>query len=382
MSIRPTLPLSLLATLLLFAGCSPAPVPSAPPPPPSVTVAVARTQSVNDTRQRVGQITAVEDVEIRARITGYIQQRAFTEGGTVQKDDLLYVIEPDAYQAEVRKVEAELQRAEATLRKANLDLERARGVRQRNAISQSELDGAQAVRDQAAADVDASKADLNVARLNLSYTEIRAPFAGRVGRSDYSIGDLVSPQSGPLTTLVQLDPIHVNWSVNEEVALQARRIITASNYEIGDTSADFVATLQLPDGSTYPHKGRIDFLDNRMDSGTGTQTIRAEFPNPQEELVPGQYAVVSVQVGAPTMQLVIPQSAVQEDIQGRFVLVVGADDTVSVRRVTLGSRVGVLWVVREGLAEGERVIYEGVQKVRPGAKVDAVVAEPVAPAAA
>lgn len=368
-----------LAVLVLAAACRAEPGTEAPSaPPPSVTVAPVQRTELPDERERVGQVQALEDVELRARVSGFLEERRFEEGALVEQGQILFVIEPEPYEAAEQQAEAELARARAALQEATLDLERTRELHQQKVVSQAALDEATAAEAKARAEVLAAKAHLRQVRLELDYTEIRAPIAGRIGRARFSVGDLVGPESGPLATVVSIDPIHVYWQVPERVVLEARRALLVRQ-EQGQPTLEVTARLRFDDGSVYEHEGVWDFLDNRVDPTTGTQTARAVFPNPDGLLVPGQYATVIVRVGEPRDALVIPQSAVQEDQAGRFVLVVDEDDQVVLRRVAMGARRGIYWEVRRGLADGERVIYEGVQKARPGMTVDPVVHPPESP---
>jgi membrane fusion protein (multidrug efflux system) len=320
----------------------------------------------------------VEDVDLRARVSGFLEQRLFEEGSDVEAGDLLFVIERAPYEAKVARAEAELARARATFEEAQIGLRRTEQLRARNVASQAALDAATATRNEAAAEMLAAEAALREAKLDLDYTQIHAPVAGRVGRSRFSVGDLVGPESGPLANIATLDPIWVYWQVPEAVLLGFRRQ-NAERVRQGLEPIEVVPTLRLADGTLYEHAGVWDFLDNRVDPTTGTQTARAVFPNPDAILLPGLYATVIVQVGAPRDTLVIPQSAVQEDQGGRFVLVVRDDDTVELRRVTMGARQGIYWEVQSGLSESERVVYQGVQKVRPGGAVAPVELRPEPP---
>jgi membrane fusion protein (multidrug efflux system) len=349
-------------------------------PPPSVTVTEAVRTQLPDERERVGQIRAVDDVELRARITGFLEEQRFDEGSDVEAGTLLFVIERAPYQAEVKAAEAELARAEAALQEAQLGLRRTRTLHQRNVQSEAALDAAVAKEAQARAEVLAAQAHLTRAQLDLSYTEIRAPVSGRVGESRFDPGDLVEPDSGPLTTVVKLNPIYAYWQVPEQVLLDFRRR-NRERLRNGEEPIEVKARLRFADGSIYEHEGVWDFLDNRVASSTGTQTARAVFPNPDGILLPGQYARVIVEVGEPRETLVIPQSAVQEDQAGRFVLVVDDEDKAVLRRVEMGARQGIYWEVASGIAEGERVIYQGVQKVRPGQPVAPVSVRPERPTA-
>jgi membrane fusion protein (multidrug efflux system) len=378
---RPIHSLLLAPLALLACGERTPPDAEVSQPPPSVTVAPVLKTRLPDERERVGQVAAVEDVELRARITGFLEQRLFEEGTDVAKGQLLFVIERAPYEAKVARAEAEVARAKAALQEAELELRRTKRLRQQNVASQAALDAAVARQAEAEAQVLGAEASLREARLDLEYTEIRSPFSGRVGRVLYSVGDLVGPESGALATVATLDPIHVYWQVPETVILNFRRA-SAERARRGEEPLEVTARLRFGDGTFYEQTGVWDFLDNRVDPTTGTQTARAVFPNPDALLLPGQYATVIVQVGAPRETLVIPQAAVQEDQAGRFVLVVGDDDTAELRRVTMGAREGIYWEVRSGLGENERVIYQGVQKARPGSPVDAMLLRPEPPVGA
>lgn len=365
--------------LACFGGETPSgPRDAAGAPPPSVTVARVQATLLPDERERVGQVQAIEDVELRARIEGFLEQRLFEEGSDVAKGDLLFVIERAPYEARFAEAEAQLARARAALTEAQLALTRTQELRRKNVSTEAQLDSAVAREAGAAAEVLAAEAALKQARLNLDYTEIHAPVAGRVGRAFYSQGDLVDPDSGPLVTLASLDPIYVYWQVPEGAILDYRRRNVA-RAQRGEAPLRVTAQLRFGDGSFYEHPGVWDFLDNRVDPTTGTQTARAEFPNPDGLLLPGQYAAVIVQIGEPRHTLIVPQASVQEDQAGRFVLVVDAEGNAELRRVEMGTRLGIFWEVRSGLAEGERVIYQGVQKVQPGVHVAAMERTPEPP---
>ncbi len=375
-SIRVIPAIVILFMLLLTTGCGKPEVEMpATPPPPSVTVIPASRIEVIETVEGVGQTQATEEVEIRARVEGFLAERKFLEGSDVDAGALLFVIEQASYQIQVKRVEAELAKAKAEQTRARSDLTRIRKLRERRVASQSALDEAVASEQKATADVLARKAELSQAELDLSYTTIRAPFDGRTGRSEYSIGDLVDRESAPLTTLVALDPIYVYWRVSEQIPLAYRRRLHVLMQD-GKPMIKVTPRLKFTDGSFYEHEGRVDFLDNRVDPATGTQKVRAVFPNPDKILLPGQYVSVVIEVGDATAQLVIPQAAVQQDRDGYYVLVIDSDNRVALRRVTLGARQGVDWIVEDGVLEGEQVIVQGSQKVRPGVVVAPVFKEP------
>lgn len=377
---------ALVAAVIAIAGTAvwmgearPLSAQTAPPDPlTAVTVTPVKLEEVADTVERVGRVQAVDDVELRARVRGFLEQRPYKEGADVQEGDLLFVIEQAEYQTAVARAQAQLARANAELDNTLRARNRAASLRERGNISQAAHDDAIAAHLQAQADVKAAQAELRAAELNLSYTEIRAPFAGRIGRSTYSVGDLVGPDSDPLAELVSLDPIYVYVEVPENVLLEARR----KNAELtnsGDPVPVVTPRIRFRDGKEYPHPGIVDFRDNRINPTTGTQTARAVFANPDKLLLPGQYVEVVVQIGEKEKRLVIPQASVQEDQAGRFVLVVDDANQVSIRRVVLGEQNGINYVVDSGLSEGERVIFQGVQKVRPGMTVAPTEADPEKP---
>jgi membrane fusion protein (multidrug efflux system) len=370
-----------LALLVPAPGCGRSegePAAAASRPAPAVTVTPVLRTRLPDLRERVGQLRAVEDVELRARVSGFLQSRLVEDGTDVEEGQLLFVIERAPYETEVQRTKAELARAQAALQQKRLDLSRTKTLRARNVASQASLDAAVAAEAQAAAEVLAAEALLREAELDLEYTEIYSPVNGRIGLAAFSVGDLVGPESGPLATVVSIDPIFVYWQVPEAVLLGFRRG-QAERRARGEQELAVTAGLRFSDGSRYEHDGVWDFLDNRVDPTTGTQTARARFPNPDGLLLPGQYAEVIVSVGGPREALVVPQSAVQEDQAGRFVLVVDADDLATRRRVELGARAGIWWEVRSGLTEGERVIYQGIQKARPGSPVKPMELRPEPP---
>jgi membrane fusion protein (multidrug efflux system) len=342
---------------------------AAPPPPPAVTVIPVVPTEITPGVEFNGRVVAVDEVQLRARVTGFLEQRRFQEGADVAAGDLLFVIEKGPYQAVVAQRQAELASAEANKANTAAQLQRGEELLQNNNIPKSEVDLRQAQDLMAAAAIQEAQAALEQAEINLSYTEIHAPIAGRIGRAAVSVGNLVGPESGVLATIVSQDPIFVTFPVSQRQFLEYR----AGRIDVGDEP---VVRVTLPNGTLYEHPGKVNFLDVQVDPGTDTVTVRAELPNPERILVDGQFVGVRVERGEPKRVLAVPQASLQVDQAGPYVLVVGGDDKVEARRVTLGDAEGVQVVVESGLKEGERIIVDGIQKVRPGMAVAATEAAP------
>ena len=352
---------------LLLSACGEADqTPAAAPPPPAVSVVEVEPQDVTPSSQFVGRVVAIDQVDLRARVQGFLEQRLFTEGQKVEKGDLLYVIEQPPFQAQVEEAAADVARAEASVAETKATLERVQEASGSGAVSKQEVDQALANDQRAQAEVLAAKAQLEIAKLNLSYTEISAPIDGRIGFTNYTVGNLVGPDSGTLATIVSDDPIYVTFPVSSRVILEARQQAIAAG-----KPNEFVVRAQLPDGTTYGHPGKVNFLNIEADQTTDTITVRAEFPNPEGLLVDGGFVNVAVERAKPEERLVVPQAALQLDQAGAYVLVVDGQDQVEQRRVQTGQAFAGNLVVQSGLQAGERVIVEGIQKVRPGMKVQA-----------
>jgi membrane fusion protein (multidrug efflux system) len=336
-------------------------------PPPAVVVAPVTVENVSRRADFVGRTEAFQRVDLRARVKGFLEDIAFVEGGQVRAGDVLFRIDPREFAASVEVAKAEVARAEATLEKETKDLERARTLIQRGNISKSTLDEREAATLRAKADLQAAKAALAQAQLDLDYTEVVAPNSGRIGTSNYDVGNLVGPDSGTLATIVTLNPIYVTFDVDERSFLefQKRRAKTGESEKVK-------LRIRLPDGSDFGAPGEVDAISNVVDPTTGTVQVRATFANPDEILLPGQFVILEVASEQTQSKPTIPQSAIQENQQGRFVLVVDAENRVSSRPVETGQRIESRWVIESGLDEGETVIVQGVQKVRPGAEVKPV----------
>jgi membrane fusion protein (multidrug efflux system) len=354
--------ITLLVAALALAGCgnSQQSQPQAAAPPPAVTIVKAAAVEIKPSTSFTGRIEAASKVDLRARVDGFLEKRLFTEGADVKEGDLLFVIEKGLYQAAVDQARAAIATAEATLKLADIEVGRQTELVQRNVGAQARLDEVTAKQGEARGNLLAQKAALEKAELQLSYTDIKAPSAGRIGRANISVGNFVGPSSGTLAMIVSQDPIYATFPVTQREMLEVRK-------SRNGTSADaYVIYVQLADGSRYAHPGKLNFLDVTVNQGTDTVLVRASFPNPDHVLVDGQLVNVVVETGKGESVLQVPQQAFQVDQSGSFVLVVGKDNKVEVRRVETGAVVGTNMAVLKGLAAGEAVITEGIQKVRPG----------------
>lgn len=341
-------------------------------PLPVVTVATIQVEDVAPRIQFIGRVEAIQQVDVRARVNGFLDEVAFSEGQDVAAGDLLFVIEPDQYEAALSQAKAQQASAEANLANAQLTLDRRQQLYNTRTGTKADLDQATADRDAAAAALESAKASVRVAELNLSYTRITSPITGRIGKANITVGNVVGPSSDVLARVVQLDPIRVVFSVSE------RDFVTVAQQQEGATieqiDAGFVPTLMLPNGTEYPGEGKIEFVGNEIDPATGTVPVRATFANPDRMLLPGGTLSVSVRPAESRRMPLVPIEAVQQSRDGKFVLVVGSDNQVEERPIRATQQVGQNWAVEDGLKAGERVIVEGLQKVRPGGQVQTVAA--------
>jgi membrane fusion protein, multidrug efflux system len=359
---RPAIMAAALVSATSAAQAQPAAGPGAPPAP-SVIVETAAMQDVADRQSFTGRIQAIDKVTIRARVEGFIKQRGFEEGAEVKKDQLLFALEQEPYEAAVALAEANLASAKAGAQLAQATVDRVAPLAERGNASQAALDEARAGLSQAEAAVRAQEANLTKARLDLGYATMLSPMDGRTGRANFSIGEFVGPASDPLVTVVRQDPMYVAFPVPQRTLLQVRR---------DGIGADSVTvSLRLPDGSTYEHQGVIKFAEVEGNPGTDTVTVRATVPNPAGYLVDQQLINVTVMAKQADPRLLISQSGVLLDQQGAYVLAVTPENKVEARRVSLGEQRGANIIVLDGLSEGDRIIVSGHQKTRPGATVDA-----------
>jgi membrane fusion protein (multidrug efflux system) len=359
---------------VLVSACSPAPPPSAPAPP-EVLVVEPIQRDVPVPMELVGQAAGSQDVEIRARVEGYLEKVAFIEGTLVKKGQLLYQIDPRDLQTVLENAKANLATWEARLEKTTNDVKRYTPLAKQQAVSQMELDNAISAQDAAKAQVDAAKASVDKAQLDLSYTTITAPVDGLVGTTKVKAGNLVGRgESTLLTTISVINPIFFRAGLAEAEYLR----IVRRNQELGAEGRGRAIPIQLilADGTVHPETGRLDTAERNIDPTTGTLMLQFTFPNPQLLLRPGQYGRVRADVDVKKGALLVPQRAVQE-LQNLYSLaVVGPDNKVAFRNVKVGPRVDSLWVIEEGLKPGEKVVVEGLQRVREGAVVTPKLAPP------
>ncbi|MGR3661807.1 MAG: efflux RND transporter periplasmic adaptor subunit [Paracoccaceae bacterium] len=344
------------------------------PTSPKVSVAAAYMQDVKSHIVFIGRGEAVDKVDIVARVDGFLEELAVTDGAEVSSGDVLFKIERDSYNAIVSSKTADRDRAHANLSLARIELDRKKTLFSRDAAPESELDIALANEKVAEADLLSAQASITQADLNLSYTEISAPFTGRVGRINYSIGEFVGPNSGPLVTIVREAPIYVTFSISEK---QYINILDRMNVAGTNTSAaegNIQVFIELQNGEMLGETGEVVFIDNRIDPSTGTIALRAKFENKDRLIVDGGFVSVQIQSTTPEAKLLVPLASVQRDQKGSFVLVVNQQQIVEQRYVTTGDQVESSVVIEDGLQEGEAVIVEGLQRVRPGVPVDSVLA--------
>jgi membrane fusion protein, multidrug efflux system len=358
-----------LAAALLLAACGRGEAPG-PPPPPEVGVAVATVGAVPDRREYVGNVRAANAVDVRARVRGYLRARRYVEGQPVAAGDVLFEIDPSSYEVQLAAANGQLAEARATRLRAEQDFTRTKELFEKGVTSKSVLDQQRAERDVGAAAVQSAEAAVAAAQLDLSYCTVRAPLAGQIGRALVDPGNLVgeSGQDTVLANIVQVDPIHVYFAPTERDRLDALR--GAHQGGIPQQRAGAIAIeIVLGDGTPYPHHGVIDYVDPTIEATRGTITARAVVPNPDGVLKPGEFVRAIAVFPDRSDAVLVPERAVQEEQGGSFVLVVKPDDTVESRRVRLGQLHAGMREIVEGVAAGDRVIVDGVQKARPGQKV-------------
>src|SRR5712691_2582790 len=330
-------------------------------PPPAVLVQPAELRSMTKQFEFVGRAEALEKVDLQARVQGFLGPRLFKDGDELKQDQVVFTIEKEPFEAAADQRKAQLAAAQATLANADQQLQRTAELTRNGNAPVAQLDQRTAEQGQAKAAVLEAEANLRDAQIQLSYTEIKTPIGGRIGRAAVSPGNLVGPDTGVLATVVQDDPMQVLFSVTQREMLEARRD--------SDSNGKVRARVRLADGSLYAEQGRIDFLDVQVNPRTDGQTVRAMFPNPDGVLTNGQTVRVIIEERGGDKVVVIPQSALAIDQTGPYVFVVGENDTVEQHRLKLGTGREGLAVVQEGIKPGERVVVQGQQRIRAGITV-------------
>jgi multidrug efflux system membrane fusion protein len=361
--------IALVILTSLNAGCSSSAQPKAPALP-EVSVAEVICKQIGDTDEFTGRLEAVHTVEVRPRVSGYLQSVHFKEGEIVRQGDLLFQIDARPFQAEVDRLKGELSQAKAQRSRAQSDFERAERLHNNDGMSAEEYDRRAAVRNEAQARIASTEGALRGAELNLEFTRVTAPITGRVGRAEITEGNLVEGGAGqikPLTSLVSLDPIYVYFDVDEQTFLKYARVTQTH----GTTSHDLrgAALLGLADEDGFPHSGQVSFVDNQVSSSTGTIRLRATFANKNLALTPGLFARIRLQGGGAQSGCLARDEAVITDLNQKYVFVLGKNNTLEYRSVKLGPMTEGLRVVREGLRQGDIIVVSGLQRVRPGATV-------------
>ena len=360
--------------LLFLVGCKHDDTAHSTPPqsaPPAVSVAKPLLKRIVEWDEYTARLEAVKSVDVRARVSGYLESIHFIEGSVVQEDAPLFVIDRRPFEVELKRLQAELHQAEAAEENARAQFRRAERLNKGKLMSEEEYQLRRTSLLAASADVQSARAAVEAAELNLEYTEVRAPISGRISRPFVTEGNLVQGGTGEttlLTTIVSLDPIHAYFEANERAYLKYMRL-SQSGQRPSSRDARNPVYMQLADEEGFPHRGYMDFVDNLLDVNTGTMTGRAIFPNPDKVLTPGLFARVRLPGSGAHETLLIPDAAIGSDQTEKYVYVVAEDDSISYRKIKTGPLVHGLRVVREGLQAQERIVIVGLQRVRPGLKV-------------
>ncbi len=366
-------------SLLVMFGCQQKQEAVKEMPPPEIPVFATQAEEVRLPIEFVGQVYGSKDIAIRARVEGFLEAIHFEEGSSVKEGDLLYVIESQPYEADVAAMMSKVAEAKTMLAKTTSDLNRIRPLARRRAVSQSELDAAVAQYEASKASVEAAQARLRASKIKLSYTRIHSPINGIIGKTKAKVGDFVGRDPNPviLNVVSNTDPIHVEFFLteNQYLELARRYAISMESQEANENQKQTAPPLDLilADGSAFPEPGKFKFVDREIDPTTGAILVQASFPNPKKLLRPGQFAKIRTILETVKDGILVPQRCIME-LQGLYrVYVVGGGDKIEEREVTVGPTMGSHWLIREGLKPGERLVYEGLQKVRDGMVVKPVV---------
>jgi RND family efflux transporter MFP subunit len=363
-----------LLALTLLCGCD-KPTQFVPPPPPEVTVQQPQTRQIVDHVNFTGNTQATATVELRARVSGYLQRIAFEDGALVQQGDLLFVIEQAPFQATLQSRKADLERAQAAMQLAQVQFRRNQSLRQKRVVSQQDLDERRADLAAAKANVAVAQAAVTNAQLDLDYTEIRAPITGLIGRHLVDVGNLVQSQETLLATIESMDPIYAYFNVSESDLLRFRKMIRDNELPDPQKQPPLIR-LGLSNEKGYPHEGHVDFRDLGLNPDTGTILVRARFPNPNRVLLPGLFVRLQAPVGPPKPRLMINERALAADQRGEYVLVVDDENKVAYRPVELGLASNGMREVRSGIDPDAWVIINGIQRAQPDATVKPTRVEP------
>lgn len=351
---------TLCAGLLLLAGCE-RKVPAPKAELPSVGAVAVKAYPYTPSSKVIAEVKAADEVNLVARVEGFLRKKHFVEGSRVKKGELLFEIEPELYQAKLKAAEAKLTKAQVAGKNADTDYKRQRQLLSSKAVSERTFDRVEATKLEADADIRSAQAEVEIARQDLSYTRIVAPFDGVIGLCNFSEGNLVGPNSGTLATVVKNDVMRVEFVVPEGMLLNV--------FEKQGANRDrYKFELITQDGKVYPYPGKVSFWDNKVNTSTGTFRIQAEFPNPRRSLTPGMFGRVRISPLQPLKGLLIPEEAIMSDQAGDYVYAVAPDGTVSRRTVEISYRENGIAAVKKGLKAGDIVIDNGTQHVRPGAK--------------
>jgi membrane fusion protein, multidrug efflux system len=351
-----------LLLALAVAGCQPSGGQHGGFPPPAVSTMTVEPKDVSVTYEYVAQTAGYREVEVRARVTGILLKRNFTEGARVKKGDSLFTIDPEPFRTALARAQADLSVAEARLAQAKREADRLRPVFKAKAVSQKELDDAVSAEQIAEAEVNSVRARLNEAKLNLEYSRVESPITGVTSRSVVSEGSLVSGPNVLLTTVTQTDPMYVNFGIPDRDRLAIRHDVEAGRLNL-PSNGRFKASIKLADGSIYERPGVVGFTDVRVNHQTGTSEARAELPNPGGQLRAGEFVRVVLQGAVRPGAIVVPQRAVMESPKGKYVYVVDAESKSQIRPIEAGDWTGDGWIINSGIQPGDRVVVEGVVKL-------------------
>lgn len=336
-----------------------------------VGVITLKSQALTLKKELPGRISAFQIAQIRPQVSGIVQSRLFTEGAQVKKGQSLYQIDPATFEADLAASEAAVARAEASIASTKSKASRYSELLKIKAVSQQDFDEADAAQKQAQAELLTAKAQLKTAQINLDYSHVSSPISGQISKSNVTVGALVSAnQTTALATVTQLDPIYVDLTQSSNELTQLKKAISSGALSV-DSQAQTEVELQMEDGSTYPLKGTLQFSEVTVDPSTGSVTLRAKFPNPDKLLLPGMYARAAVVEGVKQDAILVPQRGVSRNTKGEpTAMVVSKENTVESRVLKVDRTIGSNWLVTDGLSDGDQVIVEGLQKIRPGAPVN------------